>query len=118
DGYGKELLTLARGLEYAGAGALLTPLWNSHHHPTGLLLERFYERAASEADRAVAFQKTMAEVREYYPNPFHWAAFTFRGRTRKSDLKNVEGSDIPLVRGVRGSSPFNSEKASLLGRGS
>jgi CHAT domain-containing protein/Flp pilus assembly protein TadD len=78
--YGRELLSLARGLEYAGARAVLMPLWNAHHHPTRKFLDLFYQGAASKADRGTVFQSALAEVREHYPHPYHWASFTLRGK--------------------------------------
>ncbi|HMI53811.1 MAG TPA: CHAT domain-containing protein [Candidatus Saccharimonadales bacterium] len=82
DDYGRELLSLARGLEYAGARAVLMPLWNAHPEPTQMFLGAFYKRAALHEDRAEVFQITIAEVRRRYTHPFHWAAFTLRGKTR------------------------------------
>jgi CHAT domain-containing protein len=82
DEYGRELLGLARGLEYAGSRAVLMPLWNCENEPVQMFLEIFYSRAAISADRAEVFQSTIAEVRDHYPHPFHWAPFTLRGKIR------------------------------------
>jgi CHAT domain-containing protein len=78
--YGRELLSLARGLEYAGARSVLMPLWNAYHEPTQMFLDLFYQGASSEPDRAKVFQTAIAEVRQHDPHPFHWAAFTLRGK--------------------------------------
>jgi CHAT domain-containing protein len=94
NGDGRELLSLARGLEYAGARAVLLPLWNAHHEPTQMFLDLFYQSASSEPDRARVFQTAMAEVRQRYPHPFHWAAFTLQGKIWGPISNQPVGSDI------------------------
>ncbi len=77
---GRELLSLAQGLEYAGARTVLLPLWNSDDTSAHMFLDEFYERAAINSDRAVVYQEAMAAVRDRHPHPLNWAAFTLRGK--------------------------------------
>jgi CHAT domain-containing protein len=83
-GNGEEVHVLARGLEYAGAKALLMPLWSSSDEASRSLLEGFYQRANSEPDAPMALQAAMAEVRAKYPHPFEWAPFILRGYAPRS----------------------------------
>jgi CHAT domain-containing protein len=78
-GNGEEIHVLARGLEYAGAKALLMPLWNIHGEALEIFLNSFYRRVASELDKAKAIQDAMADVRAKHPHPFEWASFILRG---------------------------------------
>jgi CHAT domain-containing protein/tetratricopeptide (TPR) repeat protein len=84
-GNGEEIHVLARGLEYAGARALLMPLWNTNREPLGIFLNGFYRRAASETDKAKAMQAAMAEVRAVHAHPFEWASFILRGYSERAE---------------------------------
>jgi CHAT domain-containing protein len=80
---GRELLSLAQGLEYAGARTVLLPLWNPDDTSAQMFLGEFFERAVFNSDRALAYQEAMAAVRDRYPHPLNWAAFTLRGKARR-----------------------------------
>ena len=75
---------LARGLEYAGAKALLMPLWNTNGKPLAIFLDGFYKRAGSGSNLAQAIQAVMADVRAEYLHPFEWASFVLRGHTDRN----------------------------------
>jgi CHAT domain-containing protein len=79
---GDELLGLVRGLLYAGAQSALGTLWDVNDHSTAEFMRRFYQRLTSGANKAVAVQYAMTEVREDYPHPFHWAPFVLVGQYR------------------------------------
>ena len=89
---GRELLSLAQGLEYAGARTVLLPLWNPDDTSAHMFLEEFYERAAFNSDRAMVYQEAMAAVRDRHPHPLNWAAFTLRGKV---------GRVLPVTRQLR-----------------
>jgi CHAT domain-containing protein/tetratricopeptide (TPR) repeat protein len=83
-GNGEEVHLLARGLEYAGAKALLMPLWNIQGAPLTIFLEGFYRRASQGSDKAKAIQEAMSDVRAAHPHPFEWASFILRGYTERT----------------------------------
>jgi len=76
---GDELLGLVRGLVYAGARAALLSLWDIHDRSTLEFMTSFYSHLNSGADKAVAVQKAAQNVRERYPHPYYWAAFSLVG---------------------------------------
>lgn len=75
-----ELVGLTRGFLYAGAHSVVVSLWDVHDASTALFMRRFYHHlAAPGTPRAQALRRTMAELRESYPNPYHWAPFVLVG---------------------------------------
>jgi len=78
-----EVSALAGGIEYAGAKTILMPLWQTSGQPLRLFMEVFYKMASSEPDKPLAFQKTMAEVRNRFPHPYYWAPLILRGKTSR-----------------------------------
>ena len=78
---GDELIGLGRGFLYAGAGALLTTLWQIDSENTARLMEVFYQTllegeskasALALAQRALLSDKTTS-------HPIFWAAFQLIG---------------------------------------
>jgi CHAT domain-containing protein len=76
---GDELLGLVRGLVYAGARATLLSLWDVHDRSTLEFMTLFYGHLAAGASKAIALQKAAQRVREGYPHPYYWAAFSLVG---------------------------------------
>lgn len=74
-----ELVGLTRGFLYAGAQSVVVSLWDVHDASTALFMRRFYRHLAHGTPRARALQRTMAELRQSYPNPYHWAPFVLVG---------------------------------------
>jgi CHAT domain-containing protein len=79
---GDELLGLIRGLLYAGAHGALGTLWDVNDNTAAQFMKCFYEQLRSGGNKAIAVQRAMAEVREEYPHPFHWAPFVLVGQYR------------------------------------
>jgi CHAT domain-containing protein len=77
---GDELLGLIRGLLFAGAHSLLLSLWDVHDQSTADFMACFYRRLQDGNNKASALQGAMAELRERYPHPYHWAPFTLIGK--------------------------------------
>jgi CHAT domain-containing protein len=73
---GDELLGLVRGLIYAGAGAALLSLWDVNDRSTLEFMTLFYRHLKEGANKAVALQKASQKLREHYPHPYFWAAFS------------------------------------------
>jgi CHAT domain-containing protein len=87
DASGKELLGLTRALHFAGAKTLIFPLWGVDQHIVDDLLSGLSKHAVGAADLGLAFQQALSELRQLYPNPFDWAAFTLRGLTRPGETQ-------------------------------
>lgn len=78
---GDELLGLVRGLLYAGAKSLLVTLWDVSDRSTADFMKLFYRSLAANADKAVAVQEAMQELRRSYPHPYFWAPFGLVGQS-------------------------------------
>jgi len=77
---GDELLGLVRGLLYAGAQSLLLTLWDVQDKSTAEFMKSFYCGFRERADKALALQASMIELRERYPHPYFWAPFALIGK--------------------------------------
>jgi CHAT domain-containing protein/tetratricopeptide (TPR) repeat protein len=73
---GDELLGLIRGLIYAGARAALLTLWDVHDRSTLEFMTLFYRHLTQGANKTLALQKAACHLRERYPHPYYWAAFS------------------------------------------
>src|SRR5207248_11493731 len=76
---GDEILGLARGFLHAGARAVVVSLWPADDAATALLMESFYRHLADGRRRATALRLAAQQVRERFPNPYHWAPFILVG---------------------------------------
>jgi CHAT domain-containing protein len=77
---GEERMGLERGLLYAGAQAVLLPLWDAPRDSTREFLKIFYSCLRSTPDKASAFRSAMQQLRETRPHPFDWAPFVLAGQ--------------------------------------
>ena len=78
-GNGEEWAGLVRGLLYAGAESVLSPLWNVPEASTAEFLGNFYRQLKANPDRAVALQQAILETRQTHPHPYHWGGFALSG---------------------------------------
>jgi tetratricopeptide (TPR) repeat protein len=76
---GGEVLGVARGFLHAGAPALVVSLWPVQDEQTAQFMTAFYTRLRGLNSVADALRGAQLELREHYPNPYHWAAFTVTG---------------------------------------
>lgn len=74
-----ELLGLTRGLLYAGARAALVSLWDVQDDSTARLMTTFYRQLETTADKAVALQEAMVELKAERSHPYYWAPFLLVG---------------------------------------
>jgi len=77
---GDELLGLVRGLFYAGVQAVLVTLWDVNDQSTADFMKCFYRKMALRADKAHALREAMQELRQNYPDVYHWAPFILIGK--------------------------------------
>ena len=75
-----ELVGLTRGWLYAGARSVLVSLWDVHDASTAIFMRRFYQHLGSGSGRAQALRRTMRDIREEFPHPYHWAPFVLVGK--------------------------------------
>ena len=76
---GDELVGLNRAFIYAQAPTVIASLWSVDDESTRLLMEQFYSYLRQGTSKAKALRQAQKVVRETYPHPFFWAAFSLTG---------------------------------------
>lgn len=75
---GDELQGLNRAFLYAGAGGVVSSLWNVSDQSTFRLMEHFYDLLRSRP-AAEALREAQIRLMKEYPSPYHWAPFYLTG---------------------------------------
>ncbi|WP_335226208.1 CHAT domain-containing tetratricopeptide repeat protein [Nostoc sp.] len=82
---GEGLVSLTRGLMYAGAARVVVSLWSVDDEPTSKLMSEFYKEILQEGKTPAAAmraaQLTMWKQEEWR-NPYSWAGFILQGEWR------------------------------------
>jgi CHAT domain-containing protein len=78
---GEELMGLERGLLYAGAEAVLLPLWDASRASARDFMKIFYSCLRSMPDKASALRVAMQQLRETRAHPFDWAPYVLVGKS-------------------------------------
>jgi tetratricopeptide (TPR) repeat protein len=77
---GDGVIGLSRSLMVSGVPSVLVSLWNVNDRATADLMVEFYKVwQGGEMGKARALRRAMLNVKEKYPNPYYWAAFTLIG---------------------------------------
>jgi len=76
---GDGVIGLSRSLVLAGVPSVVVSLWAVPDAPTGELMVEFYRQLEQTDNKAQALRQAMLNIREEYPNPIAWAAFTLIG---------------------------------------
>jgi CHAT domain-containing protein len=76
---GDELVNMTRSFLVAGASSVVGTLWSVEDRPTELLMAAFYTHYHAGVGKAEALRLAQLEVRQSFPNPFYWAAFSLSG---------------------------------------
>ncbi|NEO15426.1 MULTISPECIES: tetratricopeptide repeat protein [unclassified Moorena] len=76
---GDEVVGLNRAFLYAGTPTIIASLWNVDDAATGLLMKQFYSHWQGGMNKAEALQQAQKDLRETYPHPYFWAAFSLTG---------------------------------------
>ncbi|WP_424101985.1 tetratricopeptide repeat protein [Moorena producens] len=78
---GDEVVGLTRAFLYAGTPTIIASLWNVDDAATGLLMKQFYShwQGGMRMNKAEALQQAQKDLRETYPHPYYWAAFSLTG---------------------------------------
>jgi CHAT domain-containing protein len=79
---GDGVVGLSRSFVAAGAPSVLVSLWAVDDGSTSELMGEFYRQLQIQPNKAQALRQAMLKARQYYPDPFHWAAFTLIGETQ------------------------------------
>jgi CHAT domain-containing protein len=76
---GNEILGMERALLYAGVNNLVLSSWKVDSASAALWMKTFY-REAQQKPLAEAARLALIEVKNKYPEPYHWAAFRLVGK--------------------------------------
>lgn len=77
---GDGVIGLSRSLMVSGVPSVLVSLWNVSDRATTDLMVAFYQEwQGNGIGKAQALRQAMLRVKEEYPNPYYWAAFTLIG---------------------------------------
>jgi CHAT domain-containing protein len=79
---GEGIYSLARGFTSAGAGSLVSTLWQVNDQLTASLMQRFYEGLAEGKAKDVALREAQLALIAEGESPFYWAGFTVIGDER------------------------------------
>jgi len=75
---GDDVIGFTRGFLYAGAGSLISSLWQVDDQATHDLMVDFYSnRKTMPKDESL--RQAQIKVKQKYPHPFYWAAFLLTG---------------------------------------
>lgn len=75
---GDDVIGFTRGFLYAGAGSLISSLWQVDDQATHDLMVDFYSnRKTMPKDESL--RQAQMKVKQKYPHPFYWAAFLLTG---------------------------------------
>ena len=78
---GQGVMGLQAAIMTAGVESLLMSLWKVPDAPTALLMEVFYEKLWDKGlEKGEALRAAQEVVKERYPRPVYWAAWTLAGK--------------------------------------
>ena len=80
---GEGIYSLARGFTAAGAGSLVSTLWQVNDQLSATLMQRFYEGLAAGKAKDEALRDAQLSLIQEGESPFYWAGFTLIGDERE-----------------------------------
>jgi CHAT domain-containing protein len=75
---GDDVIGMNRAFLFAGTHALVSSLWRVSDVSTAVLMKQFY-RDYRQYDKAASLRRAMLHVKNRYPHPGYWGAFTLIG---------------------------------------
>lgn len=80
---GDGVIGLSRSLIAAGVPSVLVSLWSVNDTSTEKLMTEFYHQWQHKGvDKATALRNAMLQIKESYPEPYYWSAFTLIGEAQ------------------------------------
>ena len=76
---GDEPASLATAFSVAGAGTVISSLWEVDDKATAELFGQFYRELKAGKSRLQALESAKRACRAKYPHPYYWAGFTLLG---------------------------------------
>jgi CHAT domain-containing protein len=76
---GQGSIGLTRAFMAAGARSVLASLWRVDDDATRALMVAFYKEYLQHGNKGLALQNAMKHIRQQYPEPSKWAAFSLFG---------------------------------------
>jgi CHAT domain-containing protein len=73
------IIGLSRSFIAAGVPSLIVSLWSVPDAPTAQFMTEFYRQMQQNPDKAQALRQAMLIMKQQYPDPKDWAAFTLVG---------------------------------------
>ncbi|AEW01849.1 hypothetical protein A4D02_07545 [Niastella koreensis] len=95
---GEGLNSISRGFTAAGAGGVISSLWNVNDKTAIALMQCFYEQLPQQADPAIALhtakQQWLLEEKENATMqlPYYWAGFIYSGHLQKISVPAVRAN--------------------------
>ena len=77
----RDVFGIARALFFAGARAIVAPLWAVHDQGTAELMQNFYQAYSTGTPAVLSLQQAQKKLLETseYRHPYYWAAFILTG---------------------------------------
>ncbi|MGB3238859.1 MAG: CHAT domain-containing protein [Geitlerinemataceae cyanobacterium] len=79
---GDGSIGIPRAFMVSGVPTVIASLWTIENNSTAVLMQEFYRQLQHDPHPAQAFRQAMLIVRENYPHPRDWAAFTVIGASQ------------------------------------
>ncbi|WP_199317510.1 CHAT domain-containing protein [Planktothricoides raciborskii] len=76
---GDGMIGLSRSFLNAGVPSLVMSLWAVDDRTTSQLMVQFYQNLQTTPNKAQALRQAMLTMKNQYPDPYYWAAFTLIG---------------------------------------
>ncbi len=76
---GDGMIGLSRSFLNAGVPSLVMSLWAIDDRKTSQLMVQFYQNLQTTPNKAQALRQAMLTMKNQYPDPYYWAAFTLIG---------------------------------------
>jgi CHAT domain-containing protein len=76
---GDDIVGLNRAFLYAGTHTIISSLWRVSDLTTAIMIKQFYRQYAADHQKAASLRRAILHVKNRYPHPGYWGAFTLVG---------------------------------------
>ncbi|MCC6289661.1 MAG: CHAT domain-containing protein [Chitinophagaceae bacterium] len=97
---GEGVMSLSRGVLYAGCPSVITTLWPANDQSTAYIINHFYKYMDDGNDLNTALRLSKLDFIKDYPNqkdPSYWAHLVLVGKTQSLHNALSESVNIPLI---------------------